>query len=118
MWAVPARLAPSSRVPVETQPGWHTRRESATPESRPGVSTRSTRVPEPLACEDRAVDLEGISALLTEQGWTLLESLPPYDEAGSLALGEELRAAGHPPALVAAALTQTRLRAAATAKFG
>jgi hypothetical protein len=64
------------------------------------------------------VDLEGISALLTEQGWALLESLPPYDEAGSLALGEELRAAGYPPALVAAALTQARLRAAATAKFG
>ena len=26
------------------------------------------------------MDLEGISALLTEQGWALLESLPPYDE--------------------------------------
>jgi hypothetical protein len=64
------------------------------------------------------VDLEGISALLTEQGWALLESLPPYDESRSLVLGEELRAAGHPAALVAAALTQARLRAAAQAKFG
>src|SRR4051812_29339935 len=136
MWAVPAGLAPSSRVPVQTRPGWHTRRESATGESRPGVSTRSTRVPERTgapppcspktppghhgspACEDRPVDLEGISALLTEQGWALLESLPPYDEARSLALGEELRAAGHPAALVAAALTQARLRAAAQEKFG
>src|SRR6059058_322603 len=70
------------------------------------------------AWEHRAVDLEGISALLTEQGWALLESLPPYDEARSLALGEELRAAGHPAPLVAAALTQARLRAAASAKFG
>jgi hypothetical protein len=64
------------------------------------------------------VDLEGISALLTEQGWALLESLPPYDEAGAMALGERLRAAGHPASLVAAALTQSRLRAAARPKFG
>jgi hypothetical protein len=64
------------------------------------------------------VDLEGISALLTQQGWALLESLPPYDEAGAMALGERLRAAGHPAALVAAALTQSRLRAAARPKFG
>ena len=64
------------------------------------------------------MDLEGISALLTEQGWALLESLPPYDEAEAMALAERLRAAGHPPPLVAAALTQSRLRAAARAKFG
>ena len=64
------------------------------------------------------MDLEGISALLTQQGWALLESLPPYDEAGAMALGERLRAAGHPAALVAAALTQSRLRAAARPKFG
>ncbi len=64
------------------------------------------------------MDLEGISALLTQQGWALLESLPPYDEAGAMSLGERLRAAGHPPALVAAALTQSRLRAAARDKFG
>jgi hypothetical protein len=64
------------------------------------------------------VDLEGISALLTEQGWALLESLPPYEEAEAMTLGERLRAAGHPPALVAAALTQSRLRGAARAKFG
>jgi hypothetical protein len=69
-------------------------------------------------CKDRPVDLEGLSALLTEQGWALLESLPPYEESESLALGEKLRAAGHPPALVAAALTQARLRAAARDKFG
>jgi hypothetical protein len=64
------------------------------------------------------VDFEGISALLTEQGWALLESLPPYEESTSLVLGERLRAAGHSPALVAAALTQSRLRAAAREKFG
>ena len=64
------------------------------------------------------MDLEGVSALLTEQGWALLESLPPYDEHEAMALGEKLRAAGHPPVLVSAALTQSRLRTAARAKFG
>jgi THUMP domain-like len=59
-----------------------------------------------------------MSALLTEQGWALLETLPPYEESESLALGERLRAAGHPPPLVAAALTQARLRVAAREKFG
>src|SRR5947208_16005228 len=80
--------------PVETLPGWHTHRESATGESRPRLSTRSTRVPEKPpgagcwarpggpgrrhrgACEDRPVDLEGISALLSERWWALLVSLP------------------------------------------
>jgi len=64
------------------------------------------------------VDLTGISGLLTEQGWALLESLPPYDEHEALALGEQLRRQGHDAALVAAALTQSRLRAAGRAKFG
>lgn len=64
------------------------------------------------------MDLDGISALLTSEGWALLESLPPYDEATAMGLGEQLRAAGHPSSLVAAALTQSRLRAAGRAKFG
>jgi hypothetical protein len=64
------------------------------------------------------VDLEAIAALLTPEGWTLLESLPGYDESQAMSLGEQLRRAGHPPALVAAALTQARLRARAVAKFG
>ncbi len=64
------------------------------------------------------MDLEGISALLTPQGWALLESLPAYEEADAMALGERLRREGHPPPLVAAALTQARLRSQARAKFG
>ncbi len=64
------------------------------------------------------MDLDGISTLLTQDGWALLESLPGYDEAGTLALAEQLHRAGHPPELVSAALTQSRLRAAAQAKFG
>jgi len=64
------------------------------------------------------VDLEAIGALLTPEGWALLESLPPYDEDDAISLGEKLRAQGHPPHLVAAALTQSRLRARARGKFG
>jgi len=64
------------------------------------------------------VDLEAIGALLTPEGWALLESLPPYAEDDAISLGEKLRAQGHPPHLVAAALTQSRLRARARGKFG
>ena len=69
-------------------------------------------------CENSAVDLDGISTLLTRDGWELLESLPAYDESGTLALTEQLQRAGHPAAMIAAALTQSRLRSAAVAKFG
>jgi THUMP domain-like len=64
------------------------------------------------------VDLPGMRALLTPQGWALLESLPPYDEDDVLHLGMRLRADGHDPALVAAALTQSRLRARGHDKLG
>ncbi|MFN8077735.1 MAG: class I SAM-dependent methyltransferase [Kineosporiaceae bacterium] len=64
------------------------------------------------------MDLDGLSALLTPEGWALLESLPPYEASTAMALGEKLRAEGSPADLVAAALTQSRLRAAARAKFG
>jgi hypothetical protein len=64
------------------------------------------------------VDVAGMRALLTEPGWALLESLPPYDEQRAMAIGERLRHEGHDPALVAAALTQSRLRAKAHDKLG
>jgi hypothetical protein len=64
------------------------------------------------------VDPEGLAALMTPQGWRLLDALPPYDEAAVPALSERLRAGGLDPALVAAALTQSRLRERAGAKFG
>ena len=64
------------------------------------------------------MDLTGLSALLTSEGWALLESLPPYDESTSIALADRLRGEGHAPELVAAALTQSRLRARARTKFG
>lgn len=64
------------------------------------------------------MDVDGLSQLLTPQGWALLEALPPYREDAALQLAERLKAEGVDPALVAAALTQSRLRARAQAKFG
>lgn len=64
------------------------------------------------------MDPEGLAALMTPQGWRLLDALPPYDEAAVPALSERLRAGGLDPAVVAAALTQSRLRERARAKFG
>ncbi|MFP7707256.1 THUMP-like domain-containing protein [Trueperella sp. LYQ141] len=59
-----------------------------------------------------------ISPLLTPDGRALLESLPPYDNAQIFALSARLREAGYHPELIAAALTQSRLRERARAKFG
>ena len=64
------------------------------------------------------MDLAGLSALLTPGGWAVLESLPPYREETAMAVAEQLRSQGVDPALAAAALTQSRLRARARAKFG
>lgn len=63
-------------------------------------------------------DLGGLAELLTPAGMQLVDSLPAYSDTDSLSLGARLRAEGHSPALVAEALTQSRLRAAATEKFG
>lgn len=64
------------------------------------------------------MDLASISLLVGGEGWGLLQSLPPYDAAGELRLQARLRDAGFDPALVSAALTQSRLRARAATKFG
>ncbi|GMA36282.1 class I SAM-dependent methyltransferase [Demequina litorisediminis] len=56
--------------------------------------------------------------LTSPDGIALVDALPPYDERLSLGIGESMRAQGVEPALVAAALTQSRLRTAARAKFG
>lgn len=63
-------------------------------------------------------DADLLARLTEGEGAELLASLPPYDEASILALGTRLRAEGHDPALVAAALTQSRLRAAARSRLG
>ncbi|WP_084127859.1 class I SAM-dependent methyltransferase [Demequina sp. NBRC 110055] len=56
--------------------------------------------------------------LLTPDGLALVDALPPYDAKRSLAMGESIRTQGVDPALVAAALTQSRLRADAVGKLG
>lgn len=61
---------------------------------------------------------EDVTPVLRPDGWALLEALPPYDPATALGLGARLREAGTPPETVAAALTQSRLRAAARGKVG
>ena len=63
------------------------------------------------------MDAAGLAKLLSPHGWALLSTLPPYDEAGVLALSDRLRREGVDPELIAAALTQSRLRAKAHAKF-
>jgi len=65
-----------------------------------------------------AMDLAAVKKLVSGEGWGLLQSLPPYDESFALVLGERLREAGFDVDLVAAALTQSRLRAKGRQKFG
>lgn len=64
------------------------------------------------------MDVTTVRALAAPEGQELLRSLPPYDDSTVLTLQDRLRRAGHAADLTAAALTQQRLRAKATAKFG
>lgn len=52
------------------------------------------------------------------EGAALLAALPPYDEDRVMSLTRRLRAEGADPALVSAALTQSRLRARARSRLG
>ncbi|GAA1521317.1 class I SAM-dependent methyltransferase [Streptomyces albidochromogenes] len=63
------------------------------------------------------VDLDSFSALLTDEGQSLLAVLRDHDPARELATATRLRR-DHPAALVSAALGQARLRQRAVAKFG
>jgi hypothetical protein len=63
------------------------------------------------------VDAETLSRLLSPTGWALLSALPPYEERRAMPLAERLSREGLDPALVAGALTQSRLRARAREKF-
>lgn len=64
------------------------------------------------------MDLATVELLASPEGWSLLAALPEYDESQAVTLGTSLREAGYSPDLVAAALTQSRLRAKAREKFG
>ena len=63
------------------------------------------------------MDPTSLTLLLSPDGWALLGALPPYDERLAMVLSERLQKEGVDPALVAAALTQSRLRARAKDKF-
>ncbi|HEY8591108.1 MAG TPA: SAM-dependent methyltransferase, partial [Naasia sp.] len=61
----------------------------------------------------------GVLALLSAEGLRLLDEVPPYRSgADVLRVSAELRRAGHAPDLVAAVLTQARLRERGRVKFG
>jgi SAM-dependent methyltransferase len=64
------------------------------------------------------VELVDVALLTSPRGRQLLADLPPYDERTALSIGERLRSAGNAPDLVAAALTQSRLRTRAARRWG
>jgi hypothetical protein len=65
------------------------------------------------------MDERELTTLLSAEGLRLLDSLPPYDTAADVVRTvSQLRAAGHPPALVVAVLSQSKLRRRAVDKFG
>ncbi|MBC9958254.1 methyltransferase domain-containing protein [Yimella sp. cx-51] len=64
------------------------------------------------------MDASRVHRLLEPEGLALLHSLPPYDESQVLPLTGTLRAQGHDPALISAALTQSALRQRGATKFG
>lgn len=64
------------------------------------------------------MDRRLVARLSSGEGWGLLQSLPPYEESGAMALLDRLRRAGFDAELAGAALTQSRLRGRAAEKFG
>src|SRR5215207_2773897 len=73
----------------------------------------------PVGCEkDGLVDVDTFTVLRTPAGAAALAAATELGTADPLAAASRLRAAGHDPALAAAALTQVRLRERAVAKFG
>ena len=64
------------------------------------------------------MDPDLVSRLVDGDGARLLAELGPYAESQALATATRLRAQGHDADLVAAVLTQARLRARAAATFG
>ena len=65
------------------------------------------------------MDQAELRELLSVEGLRLLDSLPPYESAADIVRTvSELRKAGHSAGLVAAVLSQAKLRARAQAKFG
>jgi SAM-dependent methyltransferase len=69
--------------------------------------------------EDEQMETSELVELLSPEGLRLLDSLPAYQSTDDVVKSvAQLRKAGHAPGLVAAVLSQSRLRARAAAKFG
>ena len=69
--------------------------------------------------EDVGMETLELMELLSPEGLRLLDSLPDYESTDDVVRSvAQLRKAGHAPGLVAAVLSQSRLRARARAKFG
>jgi SAM-dependent methyltransferase len=87
-----------------------------------GLTTRHVADAAGVTCEnvDRVAGLDGFHALLTPPGQALLAEIAAGSgiESGDLLATAARLRARHPADLVAAALTQARLRARATGKFG
>ncbi len=64
------------------------------------------------------MDDAALTKLLDPAGWGLLNAMPPYDEKLAMAMAQSLRKKGVDADLVAAVLTQSRLRSKARSKFG
>ena len=65
------------------------------------------------------MESDELRELLSVDGLNLLDSLPTFDSSADVVASvARLRKVGHSPGLVAAVLTQSRLRARAAAKFG
>lgn len=77
----------------------------------------ASRPPRPTAAASEA-DATALAPVLEPEGRALLDSLAGYREADALAVSSRLRAAGHPPERVAAALTQAALRSRAEVRLG
>ena len=63
------------------------------------------------------MEVADVALLTSPEGRALLAGLPGYDARNALHVGEELRRAGYSPSLVAAALTQSRLRTRAAGRW-
>ncbi len=104
--------------------GWHTHVESASPQPSQALALRQPECQTSPGAQparrgqDGHVEPDDVALLDSPAGRQLLASLPAYDESGALALASRLREAGHDPGLVAAALTQSRLRTRAAARWG
>ncbi|WP_343235063.1 SAM-dependent methyltransferase [Streptomyces sp. SID10853] len=70
-----------------------------------------------MAHNGQVTDIDAFTALFTDEGAALLESLREYDPAQELAVATRLRRT-YPTELVSAALAQARLRQRAVPKFG